>query len=233
MLRIVCALSAALSLAACSGSAPVPPLDLASGVFPSIAAEFRTSVVVAGDSHRGSEVSWRVWREPNRVVIEDITANTGAIWQRDGGSLFLQKVFHDDRKSVEYQMDDLQMSGVETGSLLRQSLLVDPALLQQLTLKKSGWKDGVPLQRYAGKVGDQTWDITLRTDLSIPVSIDVLTPTRRERTQLIASHFLEQSPWTPTSSVAYDIMEFADLGDRQSDPFVAKVQNELGVPHAH
>lgn len=228
--RGVGSLALILSMVGCASMPPVPQLDLTNERVPAMAAEFRTRVMDKADAH---DVHWRVWRDSDRVVTENLSAKTGERWQRDGETLFLQKLFHDDRKSVEYQMDDLQMSGVRSASLLRQSLLVDPALLAQLALKQSGWKDGYPYRRFAGKVGNQTWDVTMRVDLMIPTLMDVRTPLVHERTELVSSYPQAAAPWLPTSTESYEIIEFADFGDRESDPFVAKVQGELGTPHRH
>lgn len=222
-----------LSLCACAHQAVVPDLDSATERFPAAAGEYRTTVDRTEHKHReSSETMWRIWREADRIVTENLSAHTGEVWQRDGATVFHQKVFHDDRKSVEFQMDDLRMNNV-TLSWPRQALLIDPGMLSRLSEKSAGWRNGYPYRRYTGKIDGSTWDVTIRTDLLLPVMISRTLAGVQERTELVAGYALPVAPWTPTPREDYDVIDSADLGDRQADPFVVKVQDQLGRPHTH
>lgn len=39
---------------------------------------------------------------------------------------------------------------------------------------------------------------------------------------------MRESPWIPTAHGDYEVIDFADFGDRQSDPFVAKNPEHAG-----
>lgn len=227
-------LAALLCLGACAHQPPVPEFQPEADRFPSVAAEYRTVVERDGQQkhEHASDVTWRLWRESDRLITENLAAHTGEVWQRDGATLFHQKVFHEDRKSVEYQMDAMNVSEVPL-SWAHRSLLVDPKLLGRLTQTRTGWRNGYPYRRYVGEADGSAWDITIRTDVQLPVAVSRKAPGVHERTDLLAAYEMPSAPWAPTPRDDYELIDSADLGDRQSDPFVVKVQDQLGRPHTH
>lgn len=237
-----------LMLAGCASHPPVPPLDLAMPPV-AVAAQYVTHKsqphehqTAAGhsssDGMSAAEimVEWRLFRSADRVDIDNLSAATGEVWQRDGKVLIMRKLFHADRKAIEYQMDDFAVLGMQP-SWQRQALLIDPAVLSHLTLIDEEWIDGHPVRVYRGTVGDQQLEIAWITDLNLPQSI-----TRRaldgdvvERTALRAMHTLTQNPWRYENGDSYEVIDYADLGDHERDPFVVKVQSQLpgGDVHHH
>jgi hypothetical protein len=220
--------AATVVLAACINRDPVPELDLGAAL-PSIAAEYR----ITTEHHDGTtnpSIS-RLWREPGLVIVENVDDRVGEQWQRDGSVVFHKKLFHDDRRGIEFQMDDLRMLGA-LPQWTSTAVSIDPELLAHLDEVQSGWRDGYPFRRYKGEVDGTAWNITLRTDLAIPTVVAREEDGRRERVELLEVYSRESAPWEPTSSTQYEIIDFADLGDRASDPFVMKVQSQFGV-HSH
>jgi hypothetical protein len=177
-------------------------------------------------------VDWRFWRAPDRLVSENLTTRTGEEWQREGATLFHKQLFHADGRGIEFQMDDLRIAG-RLPQWTRQALLADPRVLTALTVKRSAWRDGHPLRQYAGAVDGTHWDITLRVDVMLPVTIERRQPRLSERTELIEVHALDAAPWQPTPADAYPLIDYTDLGDMAADPFVQKVQKLTGSAHVH
>jgi hypothetical protein len=213
---------------------PVPQLVLSADSLPEVAAQFRTtySTSMAAGRRQDSTVEWRLWRQPNHIITENLSMHVGEIWQRDGEATFVRRLFHDDRRAIEYQTDDLQLNS-ELGSWQHRSLLIDPELLSQLQLRAAGWRHGYPYRRYAGEFAGATWDVTIRIDMALPVSMSRVQNGMRQSTELIAVTRLASAFWSPSSGTDYEVIEFADFGDRQADPFVVNVQEQLGKPHRH
>jgi len=231
--RCLAAAAAWVLLGACASQRPVPDLDLSAARFPPVAAEYRTTRTFQdGKREQSTQTRWRLWRDIDRIVTENLSAHTGEVWQRDGAVLFQQRLFHDDRKSVDYQMDDLRLGGADL-SWPHQSLLISPELLDRLHLKSAEWRANYPYRRYVGEVNGAAWDITLRMDRCLPVIIQRIGGGTMERTELLAVHELSAAPWAPVAATDYEHIDFTDLGDRQDDPFVARVQDQLGRPHTH
>src|SRR5690606_28881105 len=134
---------------------------------------------------------------------------------------------------IEFRDDDLEITATAVNWPQR-SLLVDPQLLSQLSPRSAGWQGEVPYRRYVGEVDHTHWDITVRTDLMLPIRIERRHDDLREITTLQQAHALADAPASPTPFDTYEVIDFADLGDRVSDPFVVKVQSQLGlIQHTH
>ncbi|GAB3383427.1 hypothetical protein GCM10027514_23590 [Azotobacter armeniacus] len=218
----------------------VPALDLAEPL-PEVAATYVTTRVVEPGGHAhghdhppAGEAEWRFFREKDRIDIENVEARTGERWQRDGRTQFFFKVFHADRRSVEYRADDLMMINAAL-SWQPHALLIDPQVLQSLALQDAGWRDGYPYRRYSGMAGGEKLDVLWRVDLKLPVVLERERADYRERTELKAVHPLAASPWTSPDQSDYEVIDFADIGDLERDPFVQRVQAQLpgGDVHHH
>jgi hypothetical protein len=220
----------ALLLVACGDQRPVPALEMTSPP-PAVVAEFRTTV----KPPRGepSQIQWRFWRTENRIERENPAGQSGDLWVRDGQTLFHTRLYHADRRGIEYRSDDLQMLNASPEWTALATLL-DPDLIQSLREEASGWRNGYPYRRYTGEIDAVRWDITVRTDQMLPVRIERRSASRQTETvELLRSYPVASSPWQPTPSGTYDILDYADLGDHERDPFVMRVQAAEGGGHLH
>jgi hypothetical protein len=206
---------------------PVPALAEAAQA--PVAAQFRTTV---SHDRKASTSDWRYWRTANSVQREDLGEKTGDLWQRDGATLFHTLLFHEDRRGIEFEQVDLQMTG-GVAPWEQQAQIVSPAVLAKLRLVKEGWRGEVPYRDYAGKIGEVRWQVRMRVDLMLPMRVEQRGPHDSLRIELIEAHALSDAPWKPTSSEGYGLLEFADLGDHERDPFVLRAQAHMGVGHGH
>jgi len=238
------AVSVLILLTACS-STPINPaetrkiIDLSSTSLPNVAAEFITTREGEEHAHEQNEheshvdkVIWRFWRDSQQITIETPQLAMGELWQRDGHSITHRKLYHSDQRAIEFQDDDLRMLET-TPSWQKLALLLDHKLLEQLTASAIEWSDGYPIREYAGKAAETEWHIVMRMDLGLPLLIERQHEGFSERTELLHVYTLNAAPWQPTSTAAYDVIDFADLGDKESDPFVIKVQSQMGHDHQH
>ncbi|NOU13633.1 MAG: hypothetical protein HOO92_06640 [Methylococcaceae bacterium] len=214
-------------------------IDLSSTSLPGVAAEFittREETHPEHDEHEHEEiannVTWRFWRNTNQLTIERPQLGLGELWQRDGQSVIHRKLYHNDQRAIEFQPDDLRMLGTAP-SWQKLSLLLDQNVLAQLQAGEIEWSDGYPVREYLGKVADSEWHIVMRMDLALPVLIERKHEHGSERTELVHAYALPEAPWQPTPANNYDVIDFADLGDKEYDPFVVKVQAQMGHSHQH
>lgn len=244
----------ALWLGACASSPqqpPVPALDLAAPL-PAVAARFVTQRIYAPDAeaHDGHNAhaaettphdlkavssEWLFWRSAQRVEMTIPGQQSGEAWWLDGKALFYQKLFHADKKIVEYQQADLEGLAVATDLRSRQ-LLLEPQVLQQLTVRGQRWQDGHPLLELEGTVNQIAYRVDWRTDLNLPQYLRKQDARgNRETTRLRQVQPLAQATVTPPDSQGYDVIDYADLGDRERDPFVIRIQQQLpgGDVHHH
>lgn len=226
-------------LNACAQQAPVPPLDLNSAV-PAVNARYVTERQQAEANHKGHDEhehhadaddfknEWIFQRSAQRIEVLIPAQQTGEAWLRDGNTVFYQKLFHADRKIVEYQMEDLNALKVAVNWRTNE-LMLDPAILQQLHVTGEDWIDGHPALALSGTVNAIDYDVVWLIDLNLPHAITKHDAEgNREQTQLRA---LEQTPMPDNRN--YEVIDYADLGDRERDPFVLKIQDHLIGGHAH
>lgn len=232
------------TLAGCSTTAVKPVesrniIELTSANLPSIAAEFTTTREgEAGqpeyEEHEpdAEKVTWRFWRDSQQINIERPQLGVGELWQREGHSIIHRQLYHADQRALEFQDDDLKMLAT-TPSWQKLALLMDPNVLTQLTAGDIEWSDGYPTREYQGKLADTDWHIVIRLDIALPLLIERQQQAFLERTELLHAYPLNAAPWQPTPSQGYDAIDFADLGDKEYDPFVIKVQAQMGHEHHH
>ena len=213
-----------------AGTAPaVPPLDT-SGGWPAVAAEYRSTVTAEGASPESR--TWHYWRDTDCIQRENVATGTGERWDRDGRTLFLTRLYHADRKGIEYRSDDLEILNA-TPAWTQLALLVDPAVLAGLAEVEAGWRDGVPVRHYAGTFDGARWDVKVRTDLMLPVEVRVERGTASESVELVSAVARDRAPFEPTQATGYEIIDYADLGDRERDPFVMRVTAAEGYVHGY
>jgi hypothetical protein len=166
------------------------------------------------------------------LIRENLATDTADHWHQDGNTLIQKTYYHHDRRGMEFQQADLQMLNKQP-QWQALALVFDPALLGQLKLTDTGWREGVPFQRYEGTLQDSRWVLDVRTDLMLPIRIEHETKHSHETITLVEAHPLAQAPWHPVPTHDYNVIDFADIGDMESDPFVKKVEAQLGGVHHH
>lgn len=173
---------------------------------------------------------WRFWREAERISIETPALKRGELWQRDGTVILHRQFFHHEQRAIEFHPDDLSL--LQTNwSWSKLALLVDQKLLDQLTASLIDTDAGYPRQTYTGTVNGLDWRVVIRTDWQLPIEISQQHDACQFQTKLLQVYPLSQAPWQPTATDAYPLLDFADLGDKESDPFVAKLLTESGHQH--
>ncbi len=228
-------------LSACAQQPPVPPLNLAAPLV-EVSARFVTERVRVADEHTGHDEhaheagtvtsEWQLWRSAQRIEMLIPAQQTGEIWLQDRNMVFYQKLFHADRKIVEYQSADLDALNVPV-QWRTNELMIAPQVLQQLTVADERWQDGHPLLELEGTVDGIDYAVEWRTDLNLPQYLSKQDAHgNRETTRLLDATALAQAAPAPDSS-RYEIIDYADLGDRERDPFVLKIQNQLPGGHVH
>lgn len=227
LLPVLCLMTSGLG--GCATMTRPLPAPAAESALPAVAALFRTT---ASHDHRTTTSEWRYWRDANSVQRESLTDRTGDLWQRDGATLFHTLLFHEDRRGIEFEQVDLQMTGANL-SWAQQAQIVSPELLARLKPVKSGWQRDIPYRDYSGMIGDIRWRVRMRTDLLLPLRIEQRAAHETLRIELLEAHALDAAPWKPTPADGYGMVDFADLGDHERDPFVIRVQAHLGVGHGH
>lgn len=235
----------AIAVIAGCGTAPTHPtanatiIEPSSAMLPAVAAEFLTTRESDEEAHahyeheaQASRVHWRFWRNSKKIDIERPQLGVGESWQQDGRAIIHRKLYHADQRAIEFQQDDLKMLEAAP-SWHKLSLLLDQSLLEQLSASDIKWSEGFPVRDYQGTVNGTAWHIVMRMDIALPILVESRSAQASERTELLNAYALTAAPWQPTPSDAYEVIDYADLGDKEYDPFVIKVQAQMGQAHHH
>ncbi len=260
MRKFTAALSAtivAALLAACGNPASRADLALDTEPLvldnpPPLAAEYVTTVESRGDgkNHRDEyagrdEQVWRVWRDDARVEVLQLDSNSGEAWLRSGASvstnsgasqnepLFFLRLFHTDRTTIEYTPAELGVLGM-TNSWRRAQLLIDPAALQQLqAVARATWQ-GRRSVTYRGEIDGDRISIDWLVDDRLPARVQRHSGDTTTVITLHELHPLASAPWQRPPSADYRVIDYADLGDMERDPFVQRALSMIpGGEHHH
>jgi hypothetical protein len=189
-----------------------------------------------GDGHAPARpVDWYLNRQPLQVEIA--RATYVEIWKKDDrGEVSWQRIFHDDRKRITYSPGDLRAeSRALSWPTLNTVLDFEQVLANLHPVGKMTFLDR-PATRYAGKIGNEEIDLIWLDEEKLPGRM-LRRGLHLEDSLVLQELRAEPAPDWPSSDPArssdYEEIDGADLGDREYDPFVRKVQAMDGHQHAH
>lgn len=217
----------------------LPMLCLAGGAVADQAPE-ATACVYLIDSSSGQNhtTPWYFWRSDNRVETRDAHGETGEVWESDPrGQISYTKLFHPAGKTIDYTPGDLRALAMKADWNQIRSI-IDPGLLGT-PLKRIGEQtvDGQRAERYAGEVDGVSTEVLWLPERKLPARIEKTQGGVTVRLRMAECKPLASAPWTITSDTrmqSYQHLDYADLGDKENDPFVKNVvgHNE-GLHHGH
>ena len=201
----------------------------------SVAAHFEASTQIGGK--RGSDkTDWYFLRQANR--IETIRPNGGIaeIWIRDErGDLTLKRIFHPDRRVVEYTTGNLRAMGA-TAPWTALGSIIDPLTLAQQFKRLGTVKipHGIATIYKDTRKG-QSIEIWWLDQVALPARIIHESDGKSFSLTLKSLHAAPPPSWPFVDDAAlasYLVIDAADLGDRHGDPFVRKVEQLDAETHA-
>jgi len=231
---------AVVIVSGCAQQPPVPPLNI-SAALPDISARYITERHHAHDDKEDHAThtddadvnnEWLFWRTAQRIEVSIPRQLTGEVWLKDGKALFYQKLFHADHKIVEYQNADLDALNVGVNWQTNQ-LMIDPLVLQQLKVVDERWIDTHPALELAGTVSGIHYQVTWLVDLNAPYRLEKHDQAGNSELTTLQEIHVDTAALAAPDSRNYEIIDYADLGDRERDPFVLKVQSHLVGGHWH
>ena len=209
------------------------------GVVPALAVEpvAATYHVVSGPGEAQRESRFLLVRTDALVEVRDLQTEVVERWERDpGGRLFYSRVFTGPRKLIEFQPGDLAMAGIP-GDWDRISTVTGRALLARLGERASEQLDGRAVETYRGNIDGVATSVAWLPGHDLPARVAREAGHGRFELRLTA---LEAGPaalarLTPREVLqSCEVIDFADLGDRQGDPVIERLIHESGFGlHEH
>jgi hypothetical protein len=211
-----------------------PVTKAAADDIPALACRFETHVKQSGEQAREATREWYLWRQENIVEIRDVDGKSGKIWRRDkSDQVSYQQVFHSAKRVIEYYPGDLRaLQSYPAWTKL--ASIIDPAWLGSILVAK----DEVTIldrqaRRYTGQVDGQELDVLWLAQEHIPARVQRKGKKYEDIVELKEMYSLNESPWLRNETAGYELIDYADLGDRESDPFVRAFFHSGGIAHDH
>jgi hypothetical protein len=210
------------------GTAESPP-----GTRPEIAAHFEVRTII-GKGQPNERADWYLLRAVHRIQTIQPDRGVAEVWERHkGGALSLKRIFHADRRVVEYMPGELRARHVAVGWTAL-GAVIDPAVLARL--QQRGVKQvpqGVATV-YQGTLEHARFEVWWLPDAVVPARVLHQAGDRQFSLQLKALHNAPPPHWPQVSDTImqeYLVIDAADLGDRHGDPFVKKIEGlDTGLP---
>ena len=214
----------AVVLSACTHQ-PNAPLHIgALNTLPDVAAEFETTVIESDkQEHR---YRWYFWRTANRVETQNLHDNSGEVWTKSAtGEVEYERVFHNEKQIINYRSSDLNAIGAEPNWTAITTLLNSA---QVATLMSDGQTEilGRAGIEYKNNNAEHPLNLVWLADDKIPALIQRVEQGHPLITRLVAVHLLPHQ-----STVNYRHIDFADIGDKESDPFIQSILPKLKGSH--
>jgi len=208
---------------------------------PAVSTVYETSVsqhVEASDEahhkHKASKSQWYFWRSAKQVEVLNEQRDFGEKWTRtDKGIIFYQAIYHDKKFILDFQPVDLKLLGQKT-NWETQSTLVSSGLLAQLKKTSTSKFKQYKKVSYEGLVSGVHYKVEWLPELKIPYRIEKHEQNnKRIVTQLSELNSFDKIAHKPLDSEEYEAMDYSDIGDNESHPIVANLQNNKGISYFH
>ena len=187
-------------------------------------------------SQTKTQTDWYLWRDADSVETASVAVGHNDIWQRVGADEYhYRRVFHHERRVIDYTPGEIKTRHAEPdwGKL---ASVISPHLLEELKRGASKTMFGQKAVRYTGKLGDQQIDLWWLEQAKLPASLQMTRSSERMTLALKEIHAEAPAAWPRVSEdriADYGMIDAADFGDMESDPFVARVMQQDGHGHSH
>jgi hypothetical protein len=183
-----------------------------------------------------TQTDWYLWRQADSIETANVAVGQNDIWQRvRGNDYHYRRVFHNDRRVVEYVPGEIKTRHAEP-DWAKLASVISPQLLTELKRGASQTLFGQKAVRYTGKIGSQSIDLWWLERAQLPARLQMIRPGQRMILALRELHDQAPAAWpraTDERIAEYGLIDAADFGDMESDPFVARLLRQEGHSHGH
>lgn len=179
-------------------------------------------------------LTWELRRASKCVVVSDAERRVTERWDRDEqGRIWYRRIFHEERKVIEYQPADLRLGGMEARWAPIASV-IDPAELGELVRDvRTEVFQGQEVAVYRGLRRGVPTEIGWLAAESIPERIVLEGKIGTSTLRLISIEPSAAQVCGRLDFDGYETIDFADIGDRHSDAFLERLMRYEGFGHGH
>jgi hypothetical protein len=218
-------------LSACTSYQTKPFLVETTPTLPNAAVEFETTITKADETQR--HYRWYFWRADNRVEMRNPQDNSSEEWTRlANGQVKYSMIFHDDKKTIDYNAVDLEMIG-ETPNWTKTTLLISPEMMATLVSDSDETLFNQKATIYKTNLPNTVFEVTWLPQMQVPAMIKREVNGQSITTKIVSLEPAVKSMLSNPEASAYDHGVFADIGDMESVPFIKSVMHKLKGSHDH
>lgn len=192
-----------------------------------LAVRYRVTVTPSAKGNRNAapvrRQEWYFYRDARQVAL--LKGAIDEVWHRDGsGRLSFERVFHDDRRTVEYSAGELASLGIQADWVALASF-IDPQILRALRVVASGGAGPRERLRLVGTVTGETLRVDWLPALQVPARIVKVGRDGQSTHIELLQHAAAPAAGWPVPGVRsaeYLRLDAADFGDMQYDRVVRK-----------
>ena len=182
------------------------------------------------------KTGWYLWRAADSIETADLATGQNNIWERLGQNDYsYRRVFNKDQRVVEYSPGEIRTRHAAP-DWSKLASIVSPQLLGTLRRGASKTQFGQKSVRYSGTINDQKIDLWWLEKSQLPAQLLIAGHDHRLEMRLREIHDQAPADWpraTEDKVASYGLIDAADFGDMESDPFVARVMHQEGHQHSH
>jgi hypothetical protein len=159
--------------------------------------------------------------------------NSSEEWTRlANGQVEYSMIFHDDKQTIDYNAVDLGMIG-ETPNWTKTTLLFSPEMMATLVSDSDETLFNQTAIHYKSNLPNTVFEVTWLTQMQVPAMIKREVNGQVITTKIVSLEPAVKSMLSNPEASAYDHNVFADIGDKESDPFIKSVMHKLKGSHDH
>jgi len=201
---------------------------------PELACQFETVFESKVSSQPSFKSVLRRWRGAQEVESWQVGSKEGEVSELDGaGGVQFRRIFHPERTEVFYSAMELKVLG-KTQDWSKSFSLVAPAFLVE-KLAPAGQEVllDTPLEKYVGSVDGRKWEVLWSQRDQLAYRLRVESERGVSTTTLLERHPLDKQPWDRLRKRGYNAIDFADLGDMETNPVIGRIMSRLGISCSH
>ena len=176
-----------------------------------------------------STQSLTLWRNNSQVAHQREVITE--LWQHLANKQIRPiRYFNAQQRGIEYQPSEVR--GVQNWSAKNQ--LVDNQLIEKMTLKKTQGTGCDEVKNYTYQEGENTYTLAFYSQTQLVKSFSV-NNTKNQTITLLSLNNVSYNKQQVTSQFAqwdrFQTTDYADIGDNENDPFLAKMINLGFIEH--
>ncbi len=203
--------------------------------FPSLVAQFESTIIQKGPKDTTQTGSWYFLRSPGRAELKDVQGYGGELWKKEAdGQIYYTRLFHKHKQAIEYFPGDLLALETKVDWIKINQMIEDELIQGKLKHLGQVTHEGRQGERYEGEMDGVKIELIWLKDKRLPLKYAQYHWDKSITLKLKQIWTGDEAPVQHTDVKDYSRNDFSDIGDMEADPFMKHLaQQSLGHHHGH